>query len=78
MLHSQKFLRQVFYAALLAVLVMGVLPAASWAMSVAPPPEDIWYDVDEGDLPVAGERWIVPQSYRTVGLDVDRAPGAFG
>lgn len=59
--HFHKLFRQVFGAALLAALVVGVLPWASWAAPAAPPPGDVWYDVDESDLPVAGERWIVPK-----------------
>ena len=70
MLHFHRVFRQVLSATLLAVLVVGALPWASWAAPAAPSSGDVWYDVDESDLPVAGERWIVPQSYRTVGLDV--------
>jgi hypothetical protein len=70
MSHFHKGLGRILSASLLVILVAGMVPYSSLAAH-QPPPSDVWYDVDEADLPVAGERWIVPQSYRTVGLDVD-------
>ena len=58
-------------AAILAVLVVGVLPVVSGASPATPSSGDVWYDVGEGDFAVAGDRWIVPQAYRTVGLNVE-------
>ena len=69
--YKHKSLSRILVAALLAVLVVGVFPAVSGAAPAAPPSGDVWYDVGEGDFAVAGDRWIVPQAYRTVGLNVE-------
>ena len=71
MFRFHKSLGLVFIATLIAALAAGFFPQPSSAASQPPPSSDVWYDVDESSLPVAGERWIVPQSYRTVGLNVD-------
>ncbi|MCA9869157.1 MAG: hypothetical protein KC487_02040, partial [Anaerolineae bacterium] len=71
MFGTHRILGLVSVAFLIATLSLGILPQPSSAASQPPPSSDVWYDVDESDLPVAGERWIVPQSYRTVGLNVD-------
>ena len=71
MIGLHKVIGLVFIATLIAALVAGILPASSSAASQPPSSGDVWYDVDESDLPAGGERWIVPQSYRTVGLNVD-------
>ena len=70
MRHFHKSTSPVLIAILIAVLVAGAVPGTSLAANQPPPSSDIWYDVDESGLRVAGERWIVPQSYRTVGLNV--------
>ena len=68
---NHKPLRQMIVAALLAVLVVGVFPAVSGASPAKPSSSDVWFDVNEGEFAVAGDRWIVPQAYRTVGLNQD-------
>ena len=69
--YVHKSLSRVLVAALLAALVVGVYPAVAGAAPATPPSSDVWYDVGEGEFTVAGDRWIVPQAYRTVGLNVE-------
>ncbi len=67
--HFHRGLDLILSATLAVVLAAGIVPGTSLAAH-QPPLDAVWYDVDASDLPAAGERWIVPQSYRTVGLDV--------
>lgn len=56
-----------------ALLLLATLAASAWPALANPtqPAGALWFDVAEEDLVPAGERWIVPQQYRTVGLNVD-------
>jgi hypothetical protein len=56
---------------LLAVLAASVLPALASPTLPAQPGAILWRDVDERAITPAGERWIVPQQYRVLELNVD-------
>ena len=65
----QRALRLMFALVLSVVVAAGFLPVISSASSPTQESGDVWFDVDEGHFSVLGDRWIVPQAYRTVGLD---------
>jgi hypothetical protein len=60
--------RWLVLAAIVALLV-GALPLSAQAAPTAQA-SNPWSDIAEGDIVVAGPRWIVPQQYRTLTLDV--------
>lgn len=55
-----------FSVLLLTTLSSGIFPAPASAQPAAA----IWSDAEERALVPAGERWIIPQSYRTLALNV--------
>ncbi|MCB0256452.1 MAG: hypothetical protein KDI55_22260, partial [Anaerolineae bacterium] len=55
---------------LLAILATSALPALADPTPPAQPAVVLWHDIDERSFAPAGERWIIPQQYRLVELNV--------
>lgn len=66
----QRAWRSLFAFVLVIALAAGLLPVTASASSSPQQSGDVWFDVGEGRFQVLGDRWIVPQAYRTVGLNV--------
>ncbi len=69
--HPLRRARLVTLLILLAILAASALPALADPALPAQPANALWRDVDERAVTPAGERWIVPQQYRLVELNVD-------
>ncbi|MFZ2362100.1 MAG: reprolysin-like metallopeptidase [Anaerolineae bacterium] len=62
--------RPLILLTLLAILAASALPALADPTLPAQPAAVLWNDADERSFTPAGERWIVPQQYRLVELNV--------
>ena len=69
--HPLRPLRLLIVLTLLAILTATALPALAGPVLPVQPATPLWRDVSERSFTPAGERWIVPQQYRLVALNVD-------
>jgi hypothetical protein len=69
--HPLRPMRLLIVLTLLAILTASALPALAGPVLPAQPATPLWRDVSERSFTPAGERWIVPQQYRLVALNVD-------
>ncbi|HSN75171.1 MAG TPA: zinc-dependent metalloprotease family protein [Anaerolineae bacterium] len=68
--HPLRPARLLTVLTLLAILATSALPVLAGPTLPAQPAAVLWNDVDERTFTPAGERWIVPQQYRVVELNV--------
>jgi hypothetical protein len=69
--HPLRPARLLTALALLTFLAASALPVLAGSTLPAQPAAALWRDVDERTFTPAGERWIIPQQYRVVELNVD-------
>lgn len=68
--HPLRPARLLTVLTLLAIVTASALPVLASPTQPAQPAAVLWSDVDERNFTPAGERWIVPQQYRVVELNV--------
>jgi hypothetical protein len=65
---------------LVVLMALVVLVTRGTVTAVSPQAvsdDGFWHEVDEANIVLQGERWLVPQQYRTLSLNLADLQGAF-